>query len=42
VIAFIADVALEVGWRVAGWWQRRSPPPASVESQHRQAALGDQ
>jgi cation-transporting ATPase E len=26
VIAVLADVTLEVGWRVAGWWQRRGPP----------------
>jgi cation-transporting ATPase E len=28
VIAVLADVALEIGWRVAGWWQRRAPAPA--------------
>ncbi len=26
VIAVLADVALEIGWRVAGWWQYRAPP----------------
>ena len=25
VIAVGADVGLEVGWRLAGWWQRRAP-----------------
>jgi hypothetical protein len=30
VIALLADVALEAGWRAAGWWQRRSPSPADV------------
>jgi cation-transporting ATPase E len=38
VIALIADVALEVGWRVAGWWQRRAPPEPGVDA-HRPAAV---
>ncbi|HEX6476012.1 MAG TPA: HAD-IC family P-type ATPase, partial [Acidimicrobiales bacterium] len=27
VLSVLADVALEIGWRVAGWWQHRAPPP---------------
>jgi cation-transporting ATPase E len=26
VLSVFADVALEIGWRVAGWWQHRAPP----------------
>jgi cation-transporting ATPase E len=29
VISVLADIALEIGWRVAGWWQHRVPPPAA-------------
>ena len=28
VIALLADVALEVGWRVAGWWYHRASATA--------------
>jgi hypothetical protein len=31
VLAVLADIALEIGCRVAGWWQHRGPPPAGNE-----------